>query len=114
MYAVQSPDMSNSTQTGVPCTLDTCPLSDGIITYQPNIAGNALFLSIFGVLFLVQLRLGIRHKTWTYMVAMLLGLTSEGVGYIGRLQLHNDPFNFNYFLVYVKGDFGLIQTQTAL
>ncbi|CAH0051305.1 unnamed protein product [Clonostachys solani] len=92
---------TNSTQTGVTCTLDTCPLSMGIITYQPNIGGNALFLSIFGSLFLVQLYFGIRHKTWSYLAAMVLGLVTEGVGYIGRLQLHNDPFNFNYFLVYL-------------
>jgi cell shape-determining protein MreD len=71
----------------------------GIIKYQPNIGGNALFLSIFGTLFLVQLYFGIRRKTWSYLAAMVLGLVTEGVGYIGRLQLHNDPFNFNYFLV---------------
>ncbi|CAG9975247.1 unnamed protein product [Clonostachys byssicola] len=92
---------TNSTQTSVSCTLDTCPLSMGIITYQPNIGGNALFLSIFGTLFLVQLYFGIRRKTWSYLAAMVLGLVTEGVGYIGRLQLHNDPFNFNYFLVYL-------------
>ncbi|CAH0023260.1 unnamed protein product [Clonostachys rhizophaga] len=51
--------------------------------------------------FLVQLYFGIRCKTWSYLVAMVLGLVTEGVGYIGRLQLHNDPFNFNYFLVYL-------------
>ena len=103
-YVGQPPTMAtnssnNSTQADVPCTMDTCPLSDGIITYQPSIAGNALFLSIFGILFLIHLHLGIRHKTWSYLAAMLLGLTAEGVGYIGRLQLHNDVFNFDYFLV---------------
>ena len=89
---------TNSTQTDVPCTLDTCPLSEAIITYQPSMGGNALFLSIFGFLFLVQLYLGIRHKTWSYLVAMVFGLLLEGVGYIGRLQLYDDPFNFNFFL----------------
>jgi hypothetical protein len=82
-----------------PCTLDTCPLSLGIIKYQPNICGNASFLAIFGALFLLQLYIGIRYKTWTYLVAIVLGLLLETIGYIGRLQLHTDPFNFNYFLV---------------
>ncbi|KAH8884184.1 putative RTA1 domain protein [Thozetella sp. PMI_491] len=92
---------ANSTETEVPCTLDTCPLSEAIITYQPNIGGNAFFFALFGLLFLVQLRLGIRYKTWSYLVAMLFGLILEVVGYIGRLQLHNDPFNFNFFLEYL-------------
>jgi hypothetical protein len=102
--AAMSADSSstNNTQTVVVCTLHTCPLSEAIITYQPNIGGNASFLSLFGFLFLVQLYLGIRHKTWSYLVGMNMGLILEVVGYIGRLQLHVDPFNFNFFLEYVK------------
>lgn len=93
-----NPSSANSTRTDVPCTLDTCPLSEGIITYQPNIAGNAFFVVLFGVLLLVQLGLGIRHKTWSYLVAMVFGLILEVVGYIGRIQLHDDPFNFDFFI----------------
>ncbi|OIW33073.1 putative RTA1 domain protein [Coniochaeta ligniaria NRRL 30616] len=92
---------TNNTQTDVPCTLDTCPLSDGIITYQPNIAGNAFFVAVFGVLLFVQLGLGIRHKTWSYLVAVVFGLILEVVGYVGRIQLHDDPFNFNFFIEYL-------------
>jgi hypothetical protein len=80
------------------CTLDTCPLSLGMVTYQPTLPGNALFLAIFAVLFVLQLWLGIRHKTWSFMAAMLLGLFTEVAGYIGRILLHTDPFNFNYFV----------------
>jgi hypothetical protein len=97
-----NPSSANSTQTDVPCTLDTCPLSESIITYQPNIAGNAFFGVVFALLLLVQLHLGIRHKTWSYLVAMVFGLILEVVGYIGRIQLHDDPFNFNFFIEYVS------------
>ncbi|KAF7555678.1 hypothetical protein G7Z17_g1948 [Cylindrodendrum hubeiense] len=93
---------ANSTQTDVLCTLDTCPLSEAIITYQPNIAGNAFFGALFGIMLLVQLGLGIRHKTWSYLVAMVFGLILEVVGYAGRIQLHDDPFNFNFFIECVK------------
>ncbi|KAH6880619.1 putative RTA1 domain protein [Thelonectria olida] len=96
-----NPSTTNSTQTVVPCTLDTCPLSQAIITYQPKIAGNAVFAAIFGVLLLVQLGLGIRHKTWSYLFAMIFGLVLEIVGYVGRIQLHDDPFNFNFFIEYL-------------
>jgi len=104
----QSPTMStdsssaNSTQTFVPCTIDTCPLSEGVITYQPSIAGNSFFVALFGILLLVQLGLGIRHQTWSYLVAMAFGLILEVVGYVGRVQLHDDPFDFNFFIEYAK------------
>jgi hypothetical protein len=95
---------TNSSTTNITqvCTLSTCPLSEALITYQPSIGGNATFLSFFGTLFLVHLYLGIRHKTWSYMAAMILGLILEGIGYIGRLQLYDDPFGFSFFLEYVN------------
>ncbi|KAJ9161912.1 RTA1 domain-containingprotein [Coniochaeta hoffmannii] len=92
---------ANSTQTFVPCTIDTCPLSEGVITYQPSIAGNSFFVALFGILLLVQLGLGIRHQTWSYLVAMAFGLILEVVGYVGRVQLHDDPFDFNFFIEYL-------------
>ncbi|KAM5341394.1 hypothetical protein ACJ41O_014425 [Fusarium nematophilum] len=94
-----NPPTANSMQTDTPCTLDTCPLSEAIIAYQPNIAGKASFAAVFGVLLLVQMGLGIRHKTWSYLVTMVLGLILEVVGYVGRIQLHHhDPFNFDFFI----------------
>lgn len=42
--------------------------------YLPTVAGNALYAGIFGVYVLLQLYLGIKHKTWGYMIAMILGL----------------------------------------
>lgn len=56
------------------CTLQTCDLSLANFTYIPNLAGNALYLAIFAILFFVQLGLGIRYRIWGFMCAMLLGL----------------------------------------
>lgn len=56
------------------CTLDTCDLSLTNFAYLPNLAGNAIFAAIFGIFFIAQLGLGIRFKTWGYMVAMMFGL----------------------------------------
>jgi len=45
--------------------------------------------------------LGIRYKTWGYMVAMVFGLLLEVIGYVARVMLHNSPFDNNFFLMYL-------------
>jgi hypothetical protein len=82
----------------VPCTLQTCPLKDGIITYQPNLAGNGFLLGFFVIILIVQAFLGVKYRTWSFLVGMCGGLILEVVGYVGRIQLHYDPFQFNYFI----------------
>jgi RTA1 like protein len=69
--------------------------------YLPTIPGNAIYAAIFAIYILAQLFLGIKHKTWGYMVAMVLGLSLEVVGYVARIMLHNSPFNNNDFLMYL-------------
>lgn len=56
------------------CTLQTCDLSLASFLYLPTVAGNAIYAGIFGLYVLIQLYLGIKHKTWGYMIAMILGL----------------------------------------
>ncbi|RMD39263.1 hypothetical protein DV735_g5866, partial [Chaetothyriales sp. CBS 134920] len=80
-----------------------CLDAHGELSYIPNLAGNALFLSIFAFAMPVQIGLAIRHQTWGYLVAMLGGLLLETVGYAGRIQLHNDIFNRNNFIAYLVG-----------
>jgi hypothetical protein len=83
------------------CTLETCPLSMASVEYRPVLWGNILFMAIFGAGALIHLGLGIRYKTWTFMVAMVLGLIGEVVGYVGRVNLYDNPFNGDAFLEYV-------------
>lgn len=45
--------------------------------YLPTVAGNGIYAGIFGIYVALQLYLGIKHKTWGYMVAMILGLVSS-------------------------------------
>ena len=59
------------------CTLQTCDLSMASFFYIPTLAGNAIYAGIFGAYLLAQLYLGIKHRTWGYMVAMILGLVSS-------------------------------------
>ncbi|KAH6722146.1 RTA1 like protein-domain-containing protein [Leptodontidium sp. MPI-SDFR-AT-0119] len=83
------------------CTLETCDLSMASFLYIPTLPGNALFAAIFGVYIVAQLFLGIKHKTWGYMIAMVMGLVLEIIGYVGRIMLHNDPFSNDNFLMYL-------------
>ena len=85
------------------CNIKVCDLSLAHFNYIPNLAGNALFAAIFAIYVLINLYFGIRHKTWGYMVAMVLGLVGEVIGYIARILLHNNPFDptGNNFIIYL-------------
>jgi hypothetical protein len=85
------------------CNVNVCDLSLAHFNYVPNLAGNALFAAIFGIYIIINLFFGIRHRTWGYMVAMVLGLIGEVIGYIARILLHNNPFDptGNNFIIYL-------------
>lgn len=92
---------SNSTDPGDYCTLDTCPLSLANFTYVPTLAGNATYLAIFALLLPIQVFLGVRYRTWGFLLGMFGGIALEIVGYAGRIQLHFNPFPFDPFLEYL-------------
>jgi len=39
--------------------------------------------------------LGCKYKTWSFMIAMLLGCSCEVVGYLGRILMHNNPYKLS-------------------
>jgi hypothetical protein len=83
------------------CTLQLCPIAAAQLPYDPNLAGNVLYLSIFSFCFVVNAVLGLWFRTWSYMVAMLLGCLLEVLGYVGRVQMHFNPFPQNPFFLWV-------------
>ena len=83
------------------CTLDTCPEVFASTEYIPNLGGNAFYLAWFAALGLVQLAVGVRYHTWTFMTAMLGGCILEVLGYAARVLMHENIFNSNWFLMYV-------------
>jgi RTA1 like protein len=97
-FTAKMPD-SCSLQSINNCTVGTCPLSCAQVEYLPTIAGNAVYAATFGLLLIAQLGLGIKYKTWGFMVGMICGLILEVVGYAGRIMLHDNPFNFNNFIM---------------
>ncbi|KAJ4404369.1 hypothetical protein N0V91_005890 [Didymella pomorum] len=80
---------------GIPgCTLDI-----SVFQYLPNVPANATFLAVFAVLMVAHIAQGIRYKAWTYMGCVAAGCALELVGYVGRILLHDNPFDFNAFLI---------------
>lgn len=86
------------------CTPETCSLEEyGQIHYIPTLAGNASYLGIFALLFILQAGIGMCYKTWGYMAGMLGGLALEIVGYAGRIRLHYNIFDDDNFIIYLVG-----------
>ncbi|MCJ1307990.1 hypothetical protein MMC25_001640 [Agyrium rufum] len=84
------------------CTLDTCPLDQSYYYYRPSLAANAIFAALFGlalISFLLQVTLSRRFIGFT--VAMVSGCILEVIGYAGRLQGWQNPFNQNSFLIQI-------------
>lgn len=64
-----------------------CTIEGTLYGYYPSLGANAFFAAFFALCFIVQLVLGIRYKTWTYMIALCLGCAGEAVGYGGRIMM---------------------------
>lgn len=72
---------------------EACPVSSTIYGYYPSLGANAFFCAFFALALLANFILGIRYKTWTFMIALCLGCFAEAVGYVGRILLHSNPFS---------------------
>ena len=81
------------------CTLRTCPLSWAQVHYDPSLIGNTLYLFIFSLIFVIQLLFGIYSRTWSFLLAFCSGEILEIIGYVARIQMHNNPFLSDPFLM---------------
>lgn len=74
-----------------------CPVEASIYGYYPNTFANYFFAAFFGLFTFLNMYLGWRYRTWTYMIGMGLGCLSSCIGYAGRIMLHTNPFNSTAF-----------------
>ena len=74
-----------------------CPVSETVYGYYPTLGGNAFFCAVFALGLIANVVLGIKYRTWTYMIALGVGCLGEAIGYIGRIMLHNNPWDGNGF-----------------
>lgn len=94
------------------CTLALCPVEWSVFQYRPSLAANAIFIAIFGVLLVAHLVQGVWYKTWSYMGCICAGCILQIIGYGGRIMLHDNPFDFNAFLMQIS-EFGLTSKESA-
>ena len=89
------------------------PVTATIYGYAPSLPANAILLSIFSLVAVVQLMQGTVWKTWRFMTVITLGSFCEiagecafcpssklcrliiETGYIGRLELRSNPWSLN-------------------
>lgn len=81
------------------CTLDICPLDYAFINHLPNLGGTILYIAMFSVLLICHIGLGVFYRTYYFSVTMVCGLILEVLGYVGRLMMRSNPFNFSAFLL---------------
>lgn len=95
--------MSDRPQAPEWCTSVTpeCPVDATVYGYYPSLPWNAFFAATFGLAFILQLLLGIRYKTYTYMIGVGLGCLGELIGYIGRIMLHDNPYSDTGFTIQI-------------
>jgi hypothetical protein len=72
---------------------ESCPVSATTYGYYPHRAGNLFFTSFFAILLILCLIFGIRSRTWSYTIALALGLGLETAGYAGRNLMSDNPWS---------------------
>lgn len=81
------------------CTSVTpsCPVSATTYGYYPNLGGNIFFTILFGLCGVSQIYFSLRFKSYTFAVALIVGTLLEMAGYIGRILMHNNPWDSGAF-----------------
>ncbi|KAF6805020.1 RTA1 like protein [Colletotrichum sojae] len=74
-----------------------CPVELTVLAYYPNFGANIFFAIAFGLVVLVSGVLGTWKRTWTFMGFVTGGCVLETVGYVGRVLLHDNPWNKDAF-----------------
>ncbi|KAK1963170.1 parasitic phase-specific protein PSP-1 [Colletotrichum sublineola] len=86
---------------GANCTLELCPLEWSILRYQPSIPASGTFIAFFALALIIHAVQGIRWKTWGFTASIICGCVLEIIGYVGRLIIHDNPFDFQGFLIQI-------------
>jgi predicted ferric reductase len=84
------------------CNLDVCPVEWSLYGYRPSREANYTFVALFTLLGLLHVILGVRWKSWGFMVGMILGSLCEVIGYVGRIMLWTNPFHYKAFMIQIS------------
>lgn len=83
------------------CTLDLCPIEWSVYQYRPSLASSIAFIVLYALALLLHVYLGVRWRTWGYMVFMIHGCVFALIGYGGRIILYQNPFAFAGFMLQI-------------
>ncbi|EEP79463.1 conserved hypothetical protein [Uncinocarpus reesii 1704] len=83
------------------CTLEICSPQYSVYGYRPSLAANTSFIALFGLAGFIHLYLGFRWRTWWFAGCMLVGCVSAILGYVGRVMMYYNPFDFVAFMLQI-------------
>ena len=83
------------------CTIDTCPIEDSVYGYRPSLAASGTLIALYAICMGIQVALGLRFKTWWFMVCMVIGCLVEILGYAGRILYWQDPWGQTGFIMQI-------------
>lgn len=83
------------------CTVSACPVEFSVYGYRPSLPFSATLIGLYSLCMAVQIFLGIRYRKWGFMAAMILGCTSEIIGYIGRILYWQNPWAQSGFIIQI-------------
>ena len=83
------------------CTLDLCPLSYSVYRYRPSLPANITFIALYALAAALHVFLGLRWRQFAFMWFMIAGCAVEVVGYVGRIIMYKNPFDFAGFMLQI-------------
>lgn len=83
------------------CTLAVCPVILSTYGYRASLPFSSVLIALYSLCIVAQIYLGFRHKTWSYMTAMLCGCFCEILGYAGRIMMWQNPWNRSGFIMQI-------------
>lgn len=93
------------------CTLDLCPIEASVYSYRPSLQANIVFVALYSIAGLLHAYLGFRWRQWFFTGCIIAGCIIEIVGYVGRVLMYGNPFDFTAFLMQI-GEFSLVSLQS--
>ena len=73
------------------CYKGQTSIQDSAYGYYPSLPINGFFLSLFTALFVANIFLGIKYKTWAFTLGISFGYVVEILAYVFRLFLIENP-----------------------
>jgi hypothetical protein len=72
-----------------------CPAEGSSLGYPPSMPASIIFMALFSVSLLGHVVLGWKYKTWSFLIAIFLGSSAEITGYLGRILMHQNPYQLS-------------------